>query len=164
MQKDDETTASEFDKLLQANSIKLSCSTILRCRRQLGWTYHGAAYCQLIWESNKLKRFIVHEESEKMIHNVIWTDETNQGTCMYLYIVIQPAVAALTLVSWVQISPECSTVFRRKNLSQICFCLRLLCCFVLCECLSCPVQYMCMGVHVCLHAAHSCCTNPVPQA
>ena len=56
MQRDDETTATELDRLLQGNGIKLSRSTILRCRRQLGWTYRGAAYCQLIREPNKLKR------------------------------------------------------------------------------------------------------------
>ena len=56
MQRDDETTATELDRLLQGNGIKLSRSTILRCCRQLGWTYRGAAYCQLIREPNKLKR------------------------------------------------------------------------------------------------------------
>ena len=58
MQKDDETTATELDRLLQVKGIKLSHSTILRCRRQLGWTYRGAAYCQLIRELNKLKRLL----------------------------------------------------------------------------------------------------------
>ena len=43
MQKDDETTATELDRLLQVKGIKLSRSTILRCRRKLGWTYRGAA-------------------------------------------------------------------------------------------------------------------------
>ena len=39
MRKDNETTASELNRLLQANGIKVSRSTILRYRRQLGWTY-----------------------------------------------------------------------------------------------------------------------------
>ena len=38
MQKDDETTAcTQLDCLLQSNGIKISRSTILRCRRQLAW-------------------------------------------------------------------------------------------------------------------------------
>ena len=77
MQKDDETTAPELDRLLQANGIKLSRSTILRCRRQLGWTYRGAAYCQLIREPNKLKRLTWCQENQHNdFYNVIWTDET----------------------------------------------------------------------------------------
>ena len=78
MQKDDETTAAELNRLLQANGIKLSRSTILRCRRQLGWTYRGAAYCQLIREPNKLKRLSWCMENQCTdFHNVIWTDETS---------------------------------------------------------------------------------------
>ena len=56
MQRDNETTATELDHLRQANGIKLSRSTILHCHKQLGWTYCGGAYCQLIREPNKLKR------------------------------------------------------------------------------------------------------------
>ena len=56
MQADDETTAVELKRKLSANEINLSLSTILRCRRALGWTYRGSAYCQLIREPNKLKR------------------------------------------------------------------------------------------------------------
>ena len=74
MQKDDETTATKLDRLLQA---KLSRSTILRCRRQLGWTYRGAAYCQLIREPDKLKRLSWCMENQCTdFHNVMWTDET----------------------------------------------------------------------------------------
>ena len=56
MQADDETTAVELKRKLDANWIKLSLCTILHCRRALGWTYRGSAYCQLIREPNKLKR------------------------------------------------------------------------------------------------------------
>ena len=77
MQKDDETTASELQQILQVNGIHLSHSTIVRCRRKLGWTYRGAAYCQLIREPNKLKRLSwCLENSTNNFHNVIWTDET----------------------------------------------------------------------------------------
>ena len=77
MHKDDETTASELDHLLKAKGIKLSRSTILRCRRQLGWTYRRAAYCQLIREPNKIKRLSwCMDNQTNDFHNVIWTDET----------------------------------------------------------------------------------------
>ena len=77
MQKDDETTAAELDRILQREGIKLSRNTILRCRRKLGWTYRGAAYCQLIREPNKLKRLSwCMENQTNDFNNVIWTDET----------------------------------------------------------------------------------------
>ena len=77
MQKDDETTAAELDCILQREGIKLSRSTILRCHRKLGWTYRGAAYCQLIREPNKLKRLSwCMENQNNDCSNVIWTDET----------------------------------------------------------------------------------------
>ena len=77
MQKDDETTASQLGALLQANGIMLSRSTILRCRRQLGWTYRGSAYCQLIREVNKEKRLTWCQENLNAdFSDVIWTDET----------------------------------------------------------------------------------------
>ena len=73
-----QTTATELDRLLQANGIKLSRSTILRYRRQLGWIYRGAAYCQLIREPNKLKRLSWCMENQCTdFHNVIWSDETS---------------------------------------------------------------------------------------
>ena len=77
MQKDDETTASQLDSLLQANGIKLSRSTILRCRRKLGWTYRGAAYCQQIRDINKQKRLAWCQENlNDNFADVIWTDMT----------------------------------------------------------------------------------------
>ena len=48
MQADDETTAVELKRKLEAIGIKLFLSTMLRCRRALGWIYRGPAYCQLI--------------------------------------------------------------------------------------------------------------------
>ena len=50
MQADDETTAVELKRKLEAIGIKLFLSTMLRCRRVLGWIYRGPAYCQLIRE------------------------------------------------------------------------------------------------------------------
>ena len=67
MQKDDETTASELQQILQVNGIHLSHSTILRCRRKLGWTYRGAAYCQLIEERKQQveERKVVYARKRK---------------------------------------------------------------------------------------------------
>ena len=77
MQEDDETTAAELDCVLQREGIELSRSTILRCRRKLGWTYRGAAYCQLIREPNKLKRLSWYMENQhNHFSNVKWSDET----------------------------------------------------------------------------------------
>ena len=52
MQKDDNTTAVQLHALLNDNNIDLSLKTILRCRTQLGWTFRGSAYCQLIRTAN----------------------------------------------------------------------------------------------------------------
>ena len=78
MQTDDETTAAELKHKLEANGIYLSHSTILRCRRELGWTYRGSAYCQLIREQNKVKRLSwCLENQNNDFCNVVWTDETS---------------------------------------------------------------------------------------
>ena len=78
MQADDKTTAVELKHKLDANGIKLSLSTILRCRRALGWTYRGSAYCQLITEPNKLKKLSWSLENQNNdFSNVVWTDETS---------------------------------------------------------------------------------------
>ena len=44
MQRDDEITAAELDRILQAEGIKLSRSTILRCHQKLGWTIDTIPY------------------------------------------------------------------------------------------------------------------------
>ena len=63
--------------IIEEQPIKLSRSTILRCCRKLGWTYRGAAYCQIIREANKLKRLSwCLQNQTKDLKNVIWTDET----------------------------------------------------------------------------------------
>lgn len=43
---DDETTATQLQKLLLAKGHSLTLQTILNARQQLGWTYRGSAYCQ----------------------------------------------------------------------------------------------------------------------
>ena len=56
MQRDDETTAQQLHAILVRKGYSVSMSTILRCRRKLGWTFRGSAYCQMIRAVNKTKR------------------------------------------------------------------------------------------------------------
>ena len=77
MQADDETTATQLQAKLAAHNVYVSLTTILRSRAQLGWTYRGSAYCQLIRHQNKQKRVDwaqanLHDDFE----NVLWSDET----------------------------------------------------------------------------------------
>ena len=56
MQEDDETTAIQLHALLVSRGYQISKKTIPYCHAALGWTFRGSAYCQLIRESNKIKR------------------------------------------------------------------------------------------------------------
>ena len=81
MQMDDETTAVQLMALLAARNHPLSLSTILCCRRKLGWTFRGSAYCQLIRAANKIKRLqfakdFFHEAASGF-NDVVYTDETS---------------------------------------------------------------------------------------
>ena len=78
MRLDDETTAVQLHKLLKDKGYDLSLRTVLRCRTALGWTFRGSAYCQLICDANKRKRFdwaqsCLSEQDD--FADVIWTDE-----------------------------------------------------------------------------------------
>ena len=76
MRRDDETTAIQLHSLLVSKGYELSLKTILRCRSSLGWTFRGSAYCQLIREENKLKRFAwAQSYQHDAFENVIFTDE-----------------------------------------------------------------------------------------
>ena len=49
---------------------------LIRCRSFLGWTFRGSAYCQLIRDVNKLKRYewaVQYKDDE--FYNVVFTDE-----------------------------------------------------------------------------------------
>eukprot|EP00731_Ephydatia_muelleri_P007879 Em0004g217a len=88
MQLDDETTAVQLRALLAQKGHKLSLRTILRARRSLGWVFRGSAYCQIIREGNKVKRFEwCQEHQHDNFSDVIWTDEssiqleTHRRTC-----------------------------------------------------------------------------------
>lgn len=81
MLKDDETTAYQIHRLLTDRGIGISISTILRCRKELGWTFRGSAYCQLIRTVNKEKRLTwakqYIDEAEDGFDDVIWSDESS---------------------------------------------------------------------------------------
>ena len=80
MKADDETSAFQLHQLLMSKGHYLSIRTILQCRQRLGWTFRGSAYCQLIRQSNKVKRLewarANLNEANNGFQNVIWTDET----------------------------------------------------------------------------------------
>ena len=81
MRADDDTTVKELREQLTAQGSTLSQSSVLRCRRMLGWTVRGSAYCQMIREANKGKRL---EWATKFLHeaetgflDVIFSEETS---------------------------------------------------------------------------------------
>ena len=78
MLRDDETTAIQLEALLIARHHPLSLSTILRCRQQLGWTFRGSAYCQLIRVAKRLQfaQDFLHEAATGF-NDVVFTDETS---------------------------------------------------------------------------------------
>ena len=71
---DDEATAVQIRSyLLQQSQRLLSLSMILRAWCELGWTYQGSAYCQLICQAKKEKRLEwahahLHEKKVKKIN------------------------------------------------------------------------------------------------
>ena len=77
MRTDDETTATQLQAILASRQIYVSLATIVRNRLELGWTYRGSAYCQLIRHENKQKRLDwAKEHLHDNFEDVIWTDET----------------------------------------------------------------------------------------
>ena len=73
MQTDDETTAYQ---LLTSRGYKVNVWTVLRCRKPLGWTFRGSAYCQLIRDLNKVKRLAwVRDHLNDTSDDVIWAYE-----------------------------------------------------------------------------------------
>ncbi len=73
---DDETTAIQLREVLVHNGIGLHIHTVLRSREQLGWTFRGSAYCQLIRDVNKQKRleWALRNQHDRF-KNVIFSDE-----------------------------------------------------------------------------------------
>ena len=80
MEKDDETTASQLVALLKDKGFKVCLRTVLRCRRQLGWTFRGSKYCQLVREANQIKRLELAKtvlDQGDNFDDVVWTDESS---------------------------------------------------------------------------------------
>ena len=76
MRIDDETTAYQLHRLLLYEGYDISIYTILRCRSSLGWTFRGSAYCQMIREANRVKRYEwALKHMDDAFENVIYTDE-----------------------------------------------------------------------------------------
>ena len=78
MRLNDETAAMQLHDILTHHGISVSLHTVLRSRQQLGWTFRGSAYCQLVPDANKTRRL---EWAQQHIHdtfdNVIWSDEAS---------------------------------------------------------------------------------------
>ena len=76
-----QATTKELQCTLENHGYTVSASSVLRCCRQLGWTHCRSAYCQLIRESNKLKRLDwarkYLEEGSAGFRDVIFTDQTS---------------------------------------------------------------------------------------
>ena len=78
MRRDDETTASQLHTILNEQGFSLSLSTILRCSSELGWTYRGSTYCQVIREVNKAKRLEwCRRNLSYDFADVVFTDESS---------------------------------------------------------------------------------------
>lgn len=78
MRANDETTATQLHELLLHNGISMCLRTVLRSRQQLGWTFRGSAYCQLIRNVNKEKRLLwALQHRDDDFENVIFSDEAS---------------------------------------------------------------------------------------
>ena len=78
MRANDETTATQLHELLMHNGISMCLRTVLRSREQLGWTFRGSAYCQLIQNVNKEKRLLwALQHQNDRFENVIFSDEAS---------------------------------------------------------------------------------------
>jgi len=76
MQEDNETTVYQLHALLLSHGFTISARTVLRCRTELGWTFHGSTYCQLIREANNQKHLEwAHQHLHDNFDDVVWTDE-----------------------------------------------------------------------------------------
>ena len=80
MQADDETTPTQLLDTLNRSGVNISLKTVKRCRQKLGWTFHGSRYCQMIRDSNKVKRLewcVEQQHAQDSFNDVIWSDETS---------------------------------------------------------------------------------------
>ena len=79
MIKDEKTTVHQLHQLPLGNRYNISLSTILQYQTELGWTFQGSAYCQLIQGVNKEKRLEwvrkYLAEANSGFDNIVWTNE-----------------------------------------------------------------------------------------
>ena len=76
MEADDETTATQLHSILCRMGYRISLRTVLRCRTQLGWTFRGSAYCQIVHEANRVKRLeYAQRNKDYNFDDVVFTDE-----------------------------------------------------------------------------------------
>ena len=77
MRENGETTITQLQAMLAHYGVYVSLATIVRNRQELGWVYRGSAYCQLILNASRGKRF---DFARIYLHNdfddMIWSDET----------------------------------------------------------------------------------------
>ena len=66
MEKDGETTGKELVRILKAEGVEASVSSVLRWRKDLGWTSKEIGYCQMICDVNKEKRLKFAHETKEM--------------------------------------------------------------------------------------------------
>ena len=73
MEKDGETTGKELVRILKAEGAEASVSSVLRWRKDLGWTSKGASYCQMICYVNKEKRLKFAQENKEITLKASYT-------------------------------------------------------------------------------------------
>ena len=86
MGKNDEMTSAKIQKKMAKRGISVSSSTVWRSQKQEGWTLQRTAYCQLIRDTNKVKRLEFAKrvlESGDTFHNMIFSDECSISLQLY---------------------------------------------------------------------------------
>ena len=87
-QKNVSVSVTQNGKVIPGRAVPFRSATILRCRKQLGWTFRGSAYCQLIRKANKAKRLEFARrhlhEAEAGFNDVIFSDEATARATVQL--------------------------------------------------------------------------------
>lgn len=74
----DEATAVQLHEFLTRHGVGLSLRCVLRNRELLGWAFRGSTCCQLVRDTNKLKRLEwAHRYASDSFDDVIWTGEAS---------------------------------------------------------------------------------------
>ena len=70
----------KLQKVLKENNIDFGKTTINKCRHDLGWTYRGSAYCQMIRDQNKIKRFNGLKKTWVTASSTVFIQMNNRAT------------------------------------------------------------------------------------